>query len=382
MSLVYTCSFLAVDAHFEKYKIYAMGLAVGGSGVGAFIFPPIFETIRHKSDEACFLCLAGLSSSLILTIILYRKPGEGIVTDLGLRSCCKAISNSVCKTKNRLLAPKPSDEPRLTNYKTLDESKEYDTLNGDTSSIPGHPGKIPKSDETNREEKTGHIVESSDSFWDCKMLCNVGVVVLLVQNVSAQAFTAFDSMYTPAFAISQGVSQMRASWMLSTTGISGIVIPLILCVIIDNPCCHLDLLVVINTATALGAGLQLVFPISTKFVVLVVLCSLKSGLVNSFLTQRATMAGRIGGVKNMEAVLGMSLVAEAVGSLIGRTAGGMAIIGGTGGWHDSNFVVTWSTKSCHGNNLRLWQQSWHHNISQVSVGWEFHIMGMGKSNHM
>ncbi len=58
--MVYVPAIVAVGYYFERKRTIAMGIAVCGSGLGAFIFPPINRILLNRYGwNGAFLVQAG-----------------------------------------------------------------------------------------------------------------------------------------------------------------------------------------------------------------------------------------------------------------------------------------------------------------------------------
>ena len=280
--MLFVASFLVLEKNFEKYKATAMALAMCGNGLGAFVFSPLLQTVYyHWGYEVSLLSLAGCSTILLSTWILYRRPGEPI-----------------CIECNNLKAQyvHPADEARLLSTKYEFEvipDKEAETTDG-----------------------------SEQSFWSWRVLVNPGILVLLLQNCTVQCMISFSGQYTPAFAIDRHVDPLRASFLLSIGGLTSVFLPLFISFVMDLAFFRPYLAYMANCCEVIGALVQMVTPLAFRYEALMFLVGLKSGFMGMLLTQRATLASELAGPDLVEAVLGMSFLAEAIGSLIGRTVGG------------------------------------------------------------
>lgn len=249
MSLTFVCSFLVVDSNFEKLKATAMALAVCGSGFGCFIFPPILESIYASYGyEACLIFLAASSSLLLLNVIFYRRPGESILTPL---SCpCGRKRSPVTQP---LLASSQGSETDNSDIAALDDRDLYKL----TRSLSTGSARLTLGSE---EEDTHGFI-----FWDWTLLKDAGILALLLQNLTIQAVLAFCAQFTPAYAIDQGIDPLKASLLLSASGISSSLGPLVISRLMDIKTCRPHILTITNAVVAVGAILHIVTPCAKQY---------------------------------------------------------------------------------------------------------------------
>ncbi|KAI0239773.1 Monocarboxylate transporter 12 [Lamellibrachia satsuma] len=72
-SLAYSPSIVAVSQHFVKKRAFAVGVCFAGSGVGAFVLPPVVRlALTCYGLDGTFLIMAGIFFNLCVCGMLYR----------------------------------------------------------------------------------------------------------------------------------------------------------------------------------------------------------------------------------------------------------------------------------------------------------------------
>ena len=75
LSMAYISSLVIVTYYFEKRRGFATGLAVTGSGLGAFAFPPLFGKLIHiYAWRGALLIVGGIGFNIIVSGALFRAP--------------------------------------------------------------------------------------------------------------------------------------------------------------------------------------------------------------------------------------------------------------------------------------------------------------------
>ncbi|XP_074652252.1 monocarboxylate transporter 12-like isoform X1 [Tubulanus polymorphus] len=102
MSLPYLISMVMVGSYFERRRSLANGIALCGSGVGAFVFSPLLEYLLSTySWQGTFIILAGITLQGCIFGALFRQPPVREVMNCDLRSCSSLISDAPSADLNK-----------------------------------------------------------------------------------------------------------------------------------------------------------------------------------------------------------------------------------------------------------------------------------------
>lgn len=95
LAMIYVPSFVAVTCNFEKLRGLATGLAVTGSGLGSFAFPPLIIFLMGTyAWRGMLLIMAGICLNLLVFGALYRPVIENRDTKVLLVDIVEEIENT------------------------------------------------------------------------------------------------------------------------------------------------------------------------------------------------------------------------------------------------------------------------------------------------
>ena len=320
-SLVYSPALVVVGEYFEKRRGVAVGMTTAGSGIGAFVGPPLLVFLFERYGF--------FSALLIVGAIMYN--------------CC--VSGALYRPLEAYL-PKHATSPRL---KLSSGSPEP---GGQTS---GHDGRgdamVLRGDDRCSAETTNEAVplnglvsdsNGSNTAGDSSRLWRaVGAIgrLLDVTLWTDWRFTLFASsqaifimsyspvsMLAPAVATHNGLSETQAAFVLSALASGDIVGRLLSGFVFDLPLVRRQRYRPFSAAMLITVLCILAWPFLVSFVAVIfnaIICGVFGGVISA---QCINMVCDLLGADRLSSTLGMLVAAQGVGVFVGPFIAGEFMI--------------------------------------------------------
>ncbi|KAI0238358.1 Monocarboxylate transporter 12 [Lamellibrachia satsuma] len=308
-SLVYSPALVVVGEYFEKRRGVAVGMATAGTGVGAFVGPPLLVFLFERYGF--------FSALLIVGAIMYN--------------CC--VSGALYRPLEDNL-PKHATSPRLKLSSGSPEPGGQTSGRdgrGDAMVLRGDDG---CSAETTKEAAplNGLVSDRNCSNWSSRLWRAVGAVGRLLGVslwtdwrfalfASSQAIFVMSfipvSMLAPAVAKHNGLSETQAAFVLSAMASGDIVGRLLSGFVFDLKLVRRHIYRPFSAAMLITALAILAWPFLVSFVAVIfnaIICGVFGGVI---VAQRTSMVCDLLGADRLSSTLGMLVAAQGVGVFVG-----------------------------------------------------------------
>ena len=274
--------------YFEKRLARANGISAVGIGIGTFATPPIFQILIDQYGwNGALLITSGLVANVAVFGALFRVSYLELKSRRGVRGNSKDIQ-----------AVQNEDKAVPVQLKLTSQEAETDSV-----------------EQIKTQTTISQFVSVVLSSFNFHLLLNVRFVLLFVANCPYGLGYAIMTSYLPARAVSGGISEIRAAFLLSIIGIASVVVRSTHGYLIDYNILSARMLTALSFLfTAISCAL---FPVSNNYSFLAflsVLVGMGSGVFN---TTAPVVAKEYVGVNCVSGALGLLLLSTGSGVLLG-----------------------------------------------------------------
>ncbi|KAI0242901.1 Monocarboxylate transporter 12 [Lamellibrachia satsuma] len=316
-SLVYSPALVVVGEYFEKRRGVAVGMATAGSGVGAFVGPPLFVFLFERYGFfSALLIVGGIMYNCCVSGALYR-PLKDNIPKHGTSPPLKLSSGSPARCGQTSFHDSRGDTmvSRGDDRSSAETTEEAAPLNGLVS-------------ESNGSNTAGDSARDRSS----RLWRTVGAVgrLLGVSLWTDWRFTLFASsqaifvmsynpvsMLTPAVATHNGLSETQAAFVLSALASGDIVGRLLSGFVFDLPLVRRQRYRPFSAAMLITVVCILAWPFLVSFVAVIFNAIIFGVFGGVIIAQRTSMVCDLLGADRLSSTLGMLVAAQGVGVFVG-----------------------------------------------------------------
>ena len=277
---------MLVNRYFNKRRGIATGIATAGSGIGAFVFPPIFSwLINNYGLFGSLLIIGALTFNLCVSASLYRPINFS-------RQRLEAKGNCLDKI-----------EKSHTKYGQPSEN----TVTKNTTMSVSPPGAEPSNRKGCLKNKYIDLSLLGDPAF---LVFGVAQGILTMSYVGAQLLLL-------ALAENRGIAESKGVFLLSAVGIADTVGRITSGLLFDCYPVRIHRVLVYNVAIFITALTYFGWAFCSSFELLIVICVIH-GLINGFVvSQRAVIASDILGVERLSSSFGLTVCFQGCGNIVG-----------------------------------------------------------------
>ncbi len=369
LSMTYIPSIVIVTVYFEKHRGLATGLAVTGSGLGAFAFPPLVNWLLTTYNwRGALLVLGGISFNIIIAGLLFRPPPmttdhletqESSLTEQKNTKHFKKAGNillprlhniSASELTNRSQSTndldKKSKEDKLTlSIANIYVSKQTDSENNEKSHLLDKEGAIPLSSPitvsspelyfpsslitpaSSADAKHSAIQQTwqeiklvMKSMMDSTLLSNCPFLIYCAHNFILYLWVGAPYVYLVDKATLIGIDEVDAAFLLSIIGISRTAGQLVLGFLGDNP--KISIVGLYTASIAIAGLLTLLVPVYNSYGTLCLYSSLFGFFVSVLYALQMMCVVDIIGIQKATNGFGIIQLFQGIATLLGTPIAG------------------------------------------------------------
>lgn len=275
LGLVYFPSIVIVNVWFEEKRSLALGIAVCGSGLGAFILSPVLQLLIENYGWQLTMLITGC---VLLLLIPF----------------CMAY-------KDRITGDEVDEEEAAN-----DKDKEKENMEVEICD--------------NRVSREGHISGEIKKATFLELLKNPILWLYLISNFLTSIGSNSPYMFTKDRAFLAGFTEIKASYLISAIGIGNCFGRLLFGYLGTLKCVNRFH---VYNLTLIVSGLALVVSWFIKNYVLMILYNLVFGIMTGpFMTLSSVLCVDIFGLNNVDNTLGLVLMFQGIAVLVGPPISG------------------------------------------------------------
>ncbi|XP_045200140.2 monocarboxylate transporter 13-like [Mercenaria mercenaria] len=342
--MIYLPSIVCVSQYFEKRRAFATGIGVSGAGIGTFIFSPLTSVlIGAYAWQGAILIQAGLALNCFACALVFRpidfaeskiKSGdknssvdEGLELteikenyqhmfelEISVRKenniCSKSVNGDTVDERDSKELSKHASSP-LLNEGTRDGS--HRTL----SQIGSSRKSLKKNICSDIFNEVWHSIRSS---FDVEIFHNVAYCMFLVSTFLYSLGYYIPYVYLPDTAREAGISDLQASFLVSSVGITNTVGRILFGFLSDRP--WVNRLVLYATALVICGAATCVGPLLSSFGSLLVYTMVFGAFSGVTISLTSVLLSDIVGIHRLAHGLGVSNFFGGIGSFAGPPIAG------------------------------------------------------------
>ena len=280
--------------YFEKKLARVNGISSAGIGVGNFATPPLFQMLIDQYGwNGALLIISGLVANVAMFGSLYRLS----YLELRSRRFVRGSSKDTCRTKDIQTVQVEDKAVPVQLDQTLQEAE---------------TGSVEQIKTQTTVSQFVSIVLASLNF---HLLLNVRFVLLFIANCPRGLGYVIVITYLPARAVSGGISEIRAAFLLSILGIVSVMARFSHGFLIDYKVLSATMLTAL--ASLLAAVSCALFPVSNNYPFLAFLSVLVGMGAGVFNVTIPIVAKEYVGMNCVSGAVGLQLLSTGIGVLFG-----------------------------------------------------------------
>lgn len=303
--LMYLPAIVVVGFYFKKRRALASGMAVCGSGIGAFVLAPVsLVLITYFGWKGATWIISAIVLNGVVMAFLFRPLESNI--DEPKKCIDKGQKEKLLNRSDNCKANGKFDDTQLS--KTPDE-KLYMQQNSN------------KVKEENNKKSQFELIELMKDMIDFSLLKNP---VFLIYGISCFLcmigfFVPF--IYLPDHAIKNGISPSNAAFLLSIIGIAN-TIARVLCGLISDMA-WTNCLQINNYALIIGGIATMVLPLWNTYILLAIYSCIFGASIAVFVSLRPILMIELIGLESLIKTFGLVTFFQGLSSFIGAPIAGI-----------------------------------------------------------
>lgn len=283
----YAPAIVLVNRYFNKRRGIATGIATAGSGIGAFVFPPIFSWLIYNYGLfGSLLIIGALMFNLCVSASFYRP---------------------IYSDRQKRLKAKGSCQDKIEKTHTKDcEPSEHAGIKNTILSVASSCAK-----------PSHHKSCLKNKYIDLSLLSDpVFLVFGIAQGILTMSYVG-GQLLLLALAENRGIAESKGVFLLSAVGIADTVGRITSGLLFDCYPIRLHRVLVYNLAIFITALTYFGWAFCSSFELLILICVIH-GLINGFVvSQRAVIASDILGVERLSSSFGLTVCFQGCGNIVG-----------------------------------------------------------------
>ena len=274
--------------YFEKKLARVNGISSAGIGIGNFATPPLFQLLIDQY---------GWNSALLII--------SGIVANVAMFGTLYRVSYLELKSRITVRGSRKDTQPVQDEDKAVSVSLEQTSQEAKTDSVK----------QIKTQSTVSQFVSVVLTSFNFQLLLNVRFVLLFIANCPRGIGYVIVISYLPARAVKEGISEIRAAFLLSILGIFSVLVRLSHGFLID--CKLLSATLFTAIASLIAAISCALYPVSNHYPFLAflsVLVGMSAGVFNSTVP---VVAKEYVGVSRVSGAVGLQLLSTGIGVLLG-----------------------------------------------------------------
>ncbi|CAH1278476.1 unnamed protein product [Diabrotica balteata] len=337
-SFIYLPAVVMVGYYFESKRSLATGIAVCGTGVGAFAFAPLVNfLVKSYGWKTTNLCLAGITLSCALFGALMKpltyeevkeevvqqvpaKPGvmrtrtsEGNISTPGVYNS----TLSMTKRKGSLQPMARKDVLYTGSIQNLKEFQSRTSLAEYRNSV--HSIQKPKLSKR-QENSCCNLSEFFGNLVDMSLIKNPVFLVLAFASVFAMISFYIPFVYLVELAKSKGIEESQGAMLISIIGITNIVSRLAVGYLADFP--SVNNFLVNNCCLMLAAVSTAAMPLFSSFIALAILAVLFGIGIAGFISLTSIILVEFLGLDKLTNAFGLIILFRGAATVFGTPLAG------------------------------------------------------------
>lgn len=342
-----------VGTYFDKRKSLALALQHSASGLSALIFAPTMGYLMDEySYSGTFMIFGGVFTNMYISCALFRPPVDNQKMSGGGRSLSKNKATNMTRTEGNNDHNIKTDTMKMVAYRgykiTASEDSTSTTDRGSNKdlcimeSVVEFPNYQPENvckptvengDKIGSEDQNCRTIQYVDDIeahntqkqWCMKFkatfsgLQNPIYAMFFVVLLAVTANRSVTVSFLPALAIEMGATHQEASFLPAIAGTTAVISSVIMGALFDVPFIKRKRLHIYSSCTFLSGLAVLCMPLSGSFYILLIPTAINGGCSTIAYAQQMTVLSDLLGKEHAVAGLGMTRLALAFGSIIGRS---------------------------------------------------------------
>lgn len=356
--LMYLPSIVMVGYYFEKRRAFATGIAVSASGIGAFVFAPLCETlIATYSWKGATLILSGVCLNGIVCGLLFipveDRPGrqcrtskKSLAVHVQMASVHEGSDSEVQNERMENFAEECRDPSTVPLMQSLVKSGSKD--NGISQKNNISSTSLPQKMAVKKEGQGCCIMEKTScqslgntlkrmldfSLLRNPVFCIYGCSCFLCMTGFFVPFT-----YLPDMAITFSMSRDQAAFLVSIIGIANTIARVACGWVSDRS--WADCLMINNCALVIGGVTTMLSPFCITYPLLGAYSFVFGSCIAAFVSLRSIIMVELMGLEKLTSAFGLVTLCQGLSSFIGAPIAG-ALFDVTG-YYNYSFYVAGST---------------------------------------
>uniref|UniRef100_X1ZGH9 Major facilitator superfamily (MFS) profile domain-containing protein n=1 Tax=Capitella teleta TaxID=283909 RepID=X1ZGH9_CAPTE len=328
---IYIASLVIVTFYFTKRRGFATGLATTGSGLGAFIFPPIMELCLHTfSWRGTLLLVGGVCLHIVAAGALFRPPKAHKANSRKVRKEEITLDHDPLLSASDYFQLKlPVDsQTEVPVESSLKKHKQWNNIVSISSWSLKAQSNTSKADparngpeEDDREEYTAIMARSITEALDWTLCTNRQYLVFLASSFVFYLFVVVPYVYLVDMVSLLGYADSEAAILLSVIGIGRTIGQLVLGCLGDIP--KVNSMLVYSVAISASGVATLLIPVSSNYLVLCFACAMFGFAVSCTYVLQMICVVQMVGLKRATNAFGVFQLIPGVATLIGTPLTGL-----------------------------------------------------------
>ena len=363
LAMIYVPSIVAVTYYFEKHRGLATGLATAGSGIGAFVFPPLIEQLlKLYKWKGTMLLMAGICLHLLVAAALFRpiemftkkddpEKEETVALKAGVESrpCAESATNGVHRRSGQSWPsltqlgnspqggsagdPNATETPLLTADDPDTSSAGEGAKDHSQQALRNCPGLAEQSNpyqdctvpvvskhESNLQTFKEETLQILRAMLDRDLFRHVFFLLFCGSNFVLFLFNGVPYVYLPDKAIQHGISEARASFLLAISGITRLLGQIALGLLGDHA--KVDSVALYGLSVTVVGIATLFVPLSVTYPALCVYAAVFGFFISVTYCLPMVALVELVGMDKVTSAFGIMQLGQGIGTLLGTPIGG------------------------------------------------------------